>query len=231
MPLLEASRRVQDPAIALRGVSRSFGDVQVLRGLDLVVARGERVIVRGASGSGKSTLLAIMGLIDPPDAGDVRHAGRDLALASEAERSRERLRGVGFVFQRFHLMPTLTALQNVALPAKAAGALDAQERAAELLARVGLSSRADHLPHELSGGQQQMVAVARAVVNKPYLVLADEPTGELDPDSGARVLALLQEATQRDGAALVMVTHAPEQAPPGARHLRLDGGALREVRA
>lgn len=221
----------EDPAIALRGVTRAFGDVQVLRGLDLVVARGERVVVRGASGSGKSTLLAIMGLIDPPDAGSVLHRGRDLALSPEAERSRERLRGVGFVFQRFHLMPTLTALQNVALPAKAAGAQDAQARAASLLDRMGLAHRLDHLPHELSGGQQQMVAVARAVVNRPYLVLADEPTGELDPESGARVLAILQEATQRDGAALVMVTHAPEQVSSGARHVRLEGGVLHEVGA
>lgn len=215
-----------EPVLSLRGVSKSFGVLPVLRGVDLDVASGELVVVRGASGSGKSTLLHMAGLMDAPDAGVVLHEGRDLGRAREEERSRARLRGLGFVFQRCYLVPTLTAARNVALPLKAAGASDPDREAARLLERVGLRGREAHLPHQLSGGQQQLVAVARALANKPYLLLADEPTGELDPESAARVMDVLRSASREERTAVVLVTHAPEKTPSPARHLALREGAL-----
>ncbi|MEA3198899.1 MAG: putative transport system ATP-binding protein [Thermoplasmata archaeon] len=222
--------RVEPPVLALRGVRRAYRAaghvVTPLEGVALDVAAGERVVVRGRSGSGKTTLLAVAGLLDAPDAGTVLHKGRDLWRATDAERARERLTGIGFVFQHFHLLPRLSAQENVALPMKAAGATDAGARAAELLSRMGLAERAGHLPHQLSGGQQQVVAVARALANRPYLVLADEPTGELDPESARRVMDALDEACAQSEAALMLVTHDPGLAPPGARQVRIEGGRL-----
>lgn len=226
-----SSRRVAEPALRMDGVSRAYstpgGPVPILRGVSLDVASGDFLVITGRSGAGKSTMLHLMGLMDAPDAGKVLHQGRDLSRASEIERGRERLAGIGFVFQHFYLVPTLSAARNVMLPLKAAGVSDAVRaaRVKELLEATGLADRGDHLPHELSGGQQQLVAVARALANRPYLVLADEPTGELDEESGARVVALLSLARE-EGAAVVMVTHAPASAPPAARRLRLDGGML-----
>lgn len=214
------------PVLSLRGVSKSYGSLQVLRGIDLDVAAGELVVVRGASGSGKSTLLHLAGLMDAPDAGSVIHRGRDLSREPEEAKARERLGGLGFVFQRCYLVPTLDAAANVALPLKAAGADDPGKRARALLQGVGLEGREAHYPHELSGGQQQLVAVARALANEPYLVLADEPTGELDPESAARVMETLGRAAREHGAAVVLVTHAPEKAASPARHLALRAGAL-----
>ena len=214
------------PVLSLRGVSKRYGSLDVLRSVDLDVSPGELVVVRGASGSGKSTLLHLAGLMDAPDAGTVAHRGRDLSRESEEERARERLAGLGFVFQRCYLVPTLTAAANVSLPIKAAGAEEPSARAHQLLERVGLRGREEHLPHQLSGGQQQLVAVARALANKPYLVLADEPTGELDPESAQRVMEMLGRAAREDKAAVVLVTHAPEKAPTPARHLALLQGKL-----
>lgn len=218
------------PVLALRDVRRSYHaagrEVTPVTGVSLELAPGERLVVRGRSGSGKTTLLALMGLLDPPDTGEVLHHGRDLWREHERVRSGERLRGIGFVFQHFHLLPRLTALENVALPVKAAGHANPSRRAAELLARMGFADRAEHFPHQLSGGQQQVVAVARALANRPYLVLADEPTGELDPESAARVMEVLESSCDADGAALVLVTHDPALAPRGARTLRLEGGKL-----
>lgn len=218
-----------EPVLSLRGVSKRYGEVHVLRGADLDVRAGELVVVRGASGSGKSTLLHLAGLMDAPDAGTVAHRGRDLSREPEEAKAKERLAGLGFVFQRCYLVPTLTAAANVSLPLKAANAEEPEKRAHQLLERVGLRGRETHYPHELSGGQQQLVAVARALANKPYLVLADEPTGELDPDSAARVMDMLGRAAREHGAAVVLVTHAPERAPSPARHLALRGGKLEVV--
>ena len=218
-----------EPVLSLRGVSKSYGSVRVLREAALDVRPGELVVVRGASGSGKSTLLHLAGLMDAPDAGAVVHKGRDLSREPEEAKSRERLAGLGFVFQRCYLVPTLTAEANVSLPLKAARVEEPSVRARELLARVGLDGRETHYPHELSGGQQQLVAVARALANRPYLVLADEPTGELDPQSAARVMEMLGRAAREHGAAVVLVTHAPEKAPAKARHLELRDGKLEDV--
>ena len=220
------------PPLALRdvwkGYDRDGERVDVLRGVSFEVAAREFVVVRGRSGSGKSTLLHLMGLMDEPERGVVLHRGVDHRGASEAARAEVRLRGLGFVFQRCHLVPTLTAAKNVALPMKAAGMGQAEREARirSLFDDMGLRDRGDHYPHQLSGGQQQMVAVARALANRPYLVLADEPTGNLDPETGGRVLDLLHRVNRDHGAAVVLVTHAPETAPPGARHLELADGRL-----
>jgi putative ABC transport system ATP-binding protein len=223
---------VSVPVVALESASKSYGALNVLRGADFAIAPGELVVVTGASGSGKSTLLNLLGLMDTPSAGRVLHQGRDLSAATEKQRSHERLRGVGFVFQHYYLVPTLSAARNIALPMKAAGvdAHERDERVAELLDGVGLAGREDHFPHELSGGQQQMVAVARALANKPPLILADEPTGELDEENGARVMARLRAAAS-GGTAVVLVTHQPATAPASARRLRLTEGRLVEERA
>lgn len=202
-----------------------------MRGVDLDVHAGELLVVRGASGSGKSTLLHLMGLMDEPEEGSILHGGRDLRTAKPEAKAEERLRGIGFVFQRCYLVPTLSAAANVGLPLKAAGASpeEAGKRVRELLEAVGLRGREDHRPHELSGGQQQMVAVARALANRPYLLLADEPTGELDPESGARVMEMLGRASREHGASVVLVTHAPQMAPAPARHLALREGRLEAI--
>lgn len=214
--------------LALRDVSKSYGELSVLHGVSFEARAGELTVIQGASGSGKSTLLHLMGLMDEPDDGEVLHQGRALAAQPEDDRARERLRGIGFVFQRCYLVPTLTAAQNIALPMKAAGLPDADRdrRVTQLLAEVGLEGRDTHYPHELSGGQQQMVAVARALANAPYLLLADEPTAELDPAHAQRVMGMLATAAREHGAAVVLVTHAPERAPSPARHLELRQGAL-----
>jgi putative ABC transport system ATP-binding protein len=217
--------------LQLERVSKEYRhDGRPLHALDdvsLSIAPGEFVAVIGKSGSGKSTLLNLMGLMDAPTRGVVRHQGRDLTSASEARRGEERLRGLGFVFQHFYLVPTLRAEQNVALPMKAAG-VDAAAREArmrELFEAVGLTHRRAHFPHELSGGEQQMVAVARALANRPYLLLADEPTGELDPESSARIVALLEHVNRESGTAVVMVTHDLDVIPRGVKRVVLSRGS------
>ncbi|HUR67703.1 MAG TPA: ABC transporter ATP-binding protein [Candidatus Thermoplasmatota archaeon] len=217
--------------LSMRSLTKSYGALSVLREASFDARAGEVCVLRGASGSGKSTMLHLCGLMDTAEAGVVLHQGKDLSGASEAERAAERLRGIGFVFQRCYLVPTLTAAANVALPMKAAGLAHAEreERVRQLLEEVGLHGREEHYPHELSGGQQQMVAVARALANAPYLLLADEPTAELDPAHSARVMDMLSRAARGHGAAVVIVTHQPASAPAGAVHYELRDGRPQEV--
>ena len=219
-------------ALRLEAASKEYAHQgEPLRALDSVtldVAEGEFLAVLGKSGSGKSTLLALAGLMDAPSAGTVLHRGRDLSRASERERSRVRLDGIGFVFQHFYLVPTLTSEENVALPMKAAGVPRAQRetRLRALFDAVELENRRAHFPHELSGGEQQRVAVARALANRPWLLLADEPTGELDPESSRRVMDLLRRAHEEEAATVLMVTHDEAIVPPRARRVRLADGRV-----
>lgn len=201
--------------------------VDALQGVTLRIERGEHVALVGPSGAGKSTLLYLMGLMDAPTAGRLKLLGRDTTGLSDAERSRLRGRTVGFVFQSFNLLPHLSAWRNVALPLRYAGVSrkERRARALEMLARVGLAERAEHMPSELSGGQEQRVAIARALVIRPQLLLADEPTGNLDSDTGARILELL-EAVHARGATLVTVTHSAEVAARAQRTVQLRNGRV-----
>jgi putative ABC transport system ATP-binding protein len=220
-----------DCAARLVGVDRVYrrGAVEVaaLRGVDLEVRRGEWLGIVGPSGSGKSTLLHLLGLLDRPTRGAVEIEGRAATGLSDAEASRLRGRRIGFVFQDFHLLPEETALRNVMLPLVYAGAPRAAERAREALEAVGLGARAGHRPGELSGGEQQRVAVARALVKRPALVLADEPTGNLDSATGERMLDLLSEL-HRGGMTLVVVTHEPAVAARAQRVVEVRDGVVRE---
>jgi ABC-type lipoprotein export system ATPase subunit len=199
---------------------------RVLDGADLDVAAGELVAVMGRSGSGKSTLLHLVGALDRPEAGTIEVAGARVDGRPERELTLLRRRTVGFVFQFFHLIPELTGAENVLLPARLPGAPpSATERGRELIARLGLDDAATRLPHELSGGEQQRLAVARALVHDPPLILADEPTGNLDAEAGATVLSLLRAAAG-DGRAVLVVTHDEAATGSADRVLRLDGGRL-----
>ena len=204
--------------------------VEVLKGASLEVGDRERVAVVGASGAGKSTLLHILGGLDNPDQGRVVLSGDDLYALSRRQRTRRRATGIGFVFQSYHLLPEMDVLQNVVLPAMALGragnAPAARERAKMLLRAVGLDHRLTHRPMELSGGEQQRVALARALMNAPRLVLADEPTGNLDDRTGGQVLEYLFELTRQEGHALVLVTHDRRTAALCDRALILDGGRI-----
>ena len=194
------------------GLAKRFagpaGDVQILNGVDVSVEAGEFVVITGGSGSGKSTLLNLLGLLDDPDAGDIWYGTEQVTAASRREKSRARGRHVGFVFQSFLLLPGLTALDNVLLAARYVGGIDERRRrrAHELLERFGLAARTEHYPAQLSGGEQQRVAFCRAVLNEPPLLLADEPTGNLDDTNGAIILDALR-GRARDGGAVVVVTH------------------------
>jgi lipoprotein-releasing system ATP-binding protein len=218
--------------IALRNLTKEYVDgprvVRVLTGLDLDVAAGERVAIVGESGVGKSTLLHILGTLDRPTSGEVWFDGEDLTARNDRELARFRNREVGFIFQFHHLLPDFTALENVMMPARIAGSgrEAARRRAAALLARVGLAARADHRPGELSGGEQQRVAVARALIQEPRVVLADEPTGNLDPATGEGVQALLLELNRERNVTLVVATHNPGLAAAMDRTLRLAGGRI-----
>jgi putative ABC transport system ATP-binding protein len=205
------------------------GMVDALQGVTLCIERGEHVALVGPSGAGKSTLLYLMGLMDVPTAGQLKLLGRETTRLTDAERSRLRGRTVGFVFQSFNLLPHLSAWRNVALPLRYAGVSrhERRARALEMLGRVGLGDRAEHMPSELSGGQEQRVAIARALVIRPQLLLADEPTGNLDSDTGARILDLLG-AVHAQGATLVTVTHSAEVAQRAQRTVRLHNGRVEE---
>ena len=210
----------------LVAASRTYGrGVRALDRLDLAVAAGERVALVGPSGCGKSTCLNLLAGVDRPDEGEVRVLGLDLARATERERTLLRRRAVGIVFQAFHLVPHLSVEENVALPLALDGRSD-RARVAELLERVGMAGRAKHHPSELSGGEQQRTAVARALVHRPRLVLADEPTGNLDSASGAAVVELLHEAVSVEGAALVLATHDERVAARCDRVVALRDGRL-----
>lgn len=202
------------------------GPIEVLAGLDLEVAAGETLAVLGESGSGKSTLLSLLAGLDAPTRGDVQIDGRSLGAMSEGELAAFRGRELGIVFQQFHLMAGLSALENVALPLELQGRRDALERARDALEQVGLSSRADHLPARLSGGECQRVAIARATVVEPALLLADEPSGSLDRRTGEAVNALLFDLVARRGTTLVLVTHSEALAAACDRRLQLEDGRL-----
>ncbi len=206
-------------------------DLTILSGLDFAVEAGEFVCVRGPSGSGKSTLLGLLAGLDHPTAGVVQVAGVDLSTLDEERLALFRSRHLGFVFQSFHLLPNLTALENVGVPLEIAGVSGAHERAQALLESFGLAERAHHLPSQMSGGEQQRVAIARAISNEPRLVLADEPTGNLDEETGARIAELLVGVRERTGAAVVVATHDAELATRADRRLSLRGGRLHEETA
>lgn len=217
------------PAVELIGVRKTFAGRAVLDGVDLNVRRGERVALLGESGSGKSTLLHLIAGLEPVDAGMVRVAGTEVSALDADAAASFRRSAIGFVFQAFHLLPHLDAARNVAVPLLLNGvaAPDALEQATAMLARVGLAGRASAWPRELSGGEQQRVALARALVHAPALVLADEPTGNLDPSTAAQALALIADALESSGAALVLVTHSAQAAAIAHRRLRLDARGLR----
>ena len=220
---------VDTPVIELVKAERRYvrggATVVALAGVSLTIARGECVAVIGPSGCGKSTLLNLIAGVDRPDAGSVRVCGVALERASEAELTHLRRRALGVVFQAFHLVANLTAEENVALPLALDGRRDPQ-RVRALLERVGLGARARHYPGELSGGEQQRVAVARALVHRPAVLIADEPTGNLDSESGARVLALLLELQRSENATLVLATHDPALDARAQRVLALRDGRL-----
>lgn len=198
----------------------------VLHEVDLRIEAGEFVAVVGPSGSGKSTLLALLAGLDEPTSGRVRLDGQDLARMDEDARARLRREKVGFVFQSFQLIPSLTALENVRVPLDLAGRRDGTEQASALLERVGLAARARHLPVQLSGGEQQRVALARAFVHRPSILFADEPTGNLDGAAGEGILALMMELNRERGATVVMVTHDLELAAAAGRAVRLRDGRV-----
>ena len=225
--------RVRPPGIELAGVTRTYGErgpdeVRALRGIDLGIPPGTFVSVEGPSGCGKTTLLNLLALLDAPTSGEVRWDGRTVGTRSERERARLRLAGVGFIFQRFYLLPTLTARENVELPMRALRTARAERvrRASELLAEVGLGGRERAYPHQLSGGEEQRVAVARALANRPGLLLADEPTGELDSTNALAILDLLERVRRDRDATLVLVTHNPAVAARARRHITMADGRI-----
>jgi putative ABC transport system ATP-binding protein len=209
-------------------VSSPEGTLAILSDVSLAISRGETVAVMGASGAGKSTLLALLAGLDEPTSGRVHLAGSDLTALDEDGRAALRARHVGFVFQSFHLVPSLTALENVMLPLELAGRGDARAGALEVLARVGLAGRVGHYPRQLSGGEQQRVAIARAFVTRPAVLFADEPTGNLDAATGERIMELLFGLNAETGATLVLVTHDRTLAARCGRVIRLDAGRVVE---
>ncbi|HUY86911.1 MAG TPA: ABC transporter ATP-binding protein [Acidimicrobiales bacterium] len=211
-----------------RSYKRNAENVDAVRGVSLQVAMGEFVAVVGRSGSGKSTLLHIAGALDLADRGEVRIVGARIAGMSTRQRAALRRTSVGFVFQFFHLLPHLTVQENVELPLLFIGSFRSRQRAAEVLGSVGLSGLEKRFPSELSGGEMQRVAVARAIVTKPAIVLADEPTGNLDSATGSEIIALLESLTRQRGGALVMVTHDREAASRADRTLVMDDGRISE---
>ena len=220
------------PQIELAGIERVFtlgdSEVHALRHLDISIAAGEYVAVMGPSGSGKSTLLNLLGLLDRPDAGIYRLEGRDVTTLSAEEQARVRSERIGFVFQSFHLVPRLTAAENIALPMTLSGIApkERDRRVAQALKDYGLETRAHHRPDQLSGGQRQRVAIARATVMQPAVILADEPTGNLDRATGEEVMRLLEGLNGR-GVTLIVVTHDPHLGARAGRQLLMEDGCLK----
>lgn len=224
---------MNDPVLRLTGISKAYNpgapnEVQVLRGIDLTVASGEVVALVAPSGAGKSTLLHIAGLLDTADSGTVEIAGDDLTGQSDRKRTGVRRADVGFIYQFHHLLPEFTALENIVLPQLANGVARkvAEARARDLLAQVGIAERADHRPAAMSGGEQQRVAFCRALANAPRLLLADEPTGNLDPSTSDQVFAALMALVRGTGLSAVIATHNLELAARMDRQIRLEAGQL-----
>lgn len=219
-----------DPIISLSDARLTLdgnaGQVEILRGISLDVARGETLGLVGPSGSGKSSLLMLLGGLEQATSGRISVLGRDLTAMDEDQLARFRRDHMGVVFQSFHLLPTMTALENVAIPLELAGVNDAFDRARQELEAVGLGARIGHYPAQLSGGEQQRVALARAAAPRPEILLADEPTGNLDGATGAAIMDLLMGLRDRHGSTLVLVTHAPELAARCDRIIRLRDGQL-----
>ncbi len=232
MQVREGRREEAPPAVLARGLRKTYrlgsSVVRALDGLDLVVERGEFVAIMGRSGSGKSTLLHVLGGLDRPDEGQVVIEGQDITRLSNGQVTRLRREKVGFVFQEFNLVPTLTALENVELPLRYAGVSrgERRRRAAEALAMVGLGERLHHRPSQLSGGEQQRVAIARALVNRPAVVLADEPTGELDSQTAMQVVDLMRGLARELGQTFVIVTHDPAVGERCQRIIRMNDGRI-----
>jgi len=219
------------PQIELAGIERVFklgdSEVHALRHLDVAISAGEYVAVMGPSGSGKSTLLNLLGLLDRPDVGIYRLEGRDVTTLSAEEQARVRSERIGFVFQSFHLVPRLTAAENIALPMTLSGIAPRERelRVNQALKDYGLEDRAHHRPDQLSGGQRQRVAIARATVMQPAVILADEPTGNLDRAAGMEVIDIL-EKLNKEGITLIMVTHDPELGDRAGRRLQMQDGRI-----
>src|SRR5712664_1998415 len=223
------------PLLSAKDIHKTYilgkRSLEVLRGVDVELGRGEFLALRGASGAGKSTLLHLLGGLDSPNQGEIRLGGRDLASLNRRELARLRNEEVGFIFQAYYLLPELDALENVCLPARMARtpAPQTQARGRELLARVGLKERMEHKPYELSGGEQQRVAIARALINEPDLILADEPTGNLDSHTGQEIIELLCNLRTEKQTTLIMATHDANLAARAPRVMELvDGQFQRE---
>ena len=215
-----------DLMIRARGVTLSLGNTDILKGVDLDAPRGQSLAVLGPSGSGKSSLMAVLSGLERTTSGEVRIDGQDLGPLNEDELARARRGRIGVVLQAFHLLPTMTALENVATPLELLGATDARDRAAGELAAVGLGDRLTHYPAQLSGGEQQRVAIARAMVTRPGLIFADEPTGNLDGVTSRRVADLLFERRAATGATLVIITHDPALAARCDRIVEMADGRI-----
>jgi len=224
---------MSDAVLELQGVTKTYRrsgaeEVAVLRGVDLILRRGEMVALVAPSGAGKSTLLHLSGLLDTVDGGAVLLGGRDMSRASDRQRTEARRQKIGFVYQFHHLLPEFSALENVSLPQRANGATrsEADQRSSDLLNSVGLAARIDHRPGELSGGEQQRVALARALANDPPLLLADEPTGNLDEETAAHVFAALKRQVAEAGLAALIATHNLDLAAKADRIVRLESGVI-----
>ncbi|HTB82777.1 MAG TPA: ABC transporter ATP-binding protein [Candidatus Sulfotelmatobacter sp.] len=223
---------MNDILLSAHGLTKTYAmgrrELEVLRGVDIEITRGGFVALRGASGTGKSTLLHLVGGLDTPNAGEIIFNGQKLSEFSESKLTTFRNRSVGFVFQAYHLLPELTALENVCLTARIARtpAGDAEKRGRELLSRVGLGERVDHKPSELSGGEQQRVAIARALINEPELLLADEPTGNLDSKTGIEIIELLKAIRAEKNMTLVIATHDEKVAAHAQHVIQLVDGRI-----
>ena len=229
-----SARGVKDPAIQVENVRKRYGALEVLKGVNLTVAVGQFTAIMGKSGSGKSTLLGVIAGLEPPDEGGVRIMGQNLAGMSDRDMAELRRRAIGIVFQGFSLIPSLSALDNVLLPTFFAAqppAAERRQRAVDLLKQVGLGERLNYRPSALSGGEQQRVAIARALMNGPSILLADEPTGNLDQETGTAVLDLLLDLGRTHGTTLVIVTHDPDVAAKAGRIVEMKDGRISDARS
>jgi putative ABC transport system ATP-binding protein len=215
----------------IKRVEINNGTLEILKSISFEVARGESIAIVGASGCGKSTLLGLLAGLDSPSQGEVFLDGAPLHQLDEEQRTKLRAKKIGFIFQSFLLLPALTALENIMLPAQLANIKNAQHKALQLLEKIGLSQRASHYPNQLSGGEQQRVAVARAFITEPQILFADEPTGNLDSENGQRITQLMFELNSQHQTTLVLVTHDPKLASHCQRILTMDGGTINNPRA